>query len=654
MPETHYIEIDEEIISAVSRLRKSGDPENIFVFPKRSLILQSIINLKLLGREAEKLGKKVIVMTQDEQGMRLAEKAGLRTQEYQDAAFREGRQEASARFTVRHGESIPMPALAEPHDGLRRSSEIGSASFYGDSSIAAPRATAPLSSAATTPLSPVSEKRSQTLRVRNMTPPMQTSLNSVRSAPIQPVANQVSPQPLSPQSAAPKLPPRRELPQNDPAQADAVRKEKLRRLFEGRSAGRNTAGVPVAHPAMPEPTSAPKRPRTSSDSGATRGPWLWSALGAVLFAGILIGGYFFLRPEAIVAIEPQSATQSVKLSLVGSVEGASGSNAVMARYVEEEKTIRFSREATGKDLGSAAKANGTITISNAFSEASQPLVATTRFETSDGKLYRLVDGVTVPGAKTEDGKTVPGKIEARVMADQAGTKYNLTTGTFTIPGFKGGPKYDKITAEVKSAFAGGSDDASGAKLSVSQSDLDSAKTAASDEAKKAVISGLAGGLKNGEAALEPSFQVALLGTPVAPTVGAGAETFEYEARFQVKGFIISEAAVREVIDKEKTESGGVVLRPYRYDVNYGAVLANFETKRVDFTVESKVLFRAPLNDAALKSGLLGLDEEGIRSYLAEHPEIKRLQVEFKPKVFIATIPDDPERVTVNILESDNE
>lgn len=654
MPEIHYIEIDEEIISAVSRLRRSGDPENIFVFPKRSLILQSIINLKLLGREAEKLGKKVIVMTQDEQGMRLAEKAGLRTQEYQDVAFREGRQEASARFTVRHGESIPMPAPAELHDGLRRSSEIGSASFYGDSSIAPPRTAAPLSSAVTTPLSPVPEKRLQTLRVRNVTPPMQTSLNSVRNTSMQPVANQVSPQPLHSQPVAPKLSPRQEMPQNDSVQADAVRKEKLRRLFEGRSAGRNPAGVSVARPAAPEPMPAPKRPRTPTDSESARGPWLWSAFGAVLFVGILVGGYFFLRPEAIVAIEPQSATQSVKLSLVGSVEGMSGSNTVMARYVEEEKTIRFSREATGKDLGSAAKASGTITISNAFSEATQPLVATTRFETADGKLYRLVDGVTVPGAKTEDGRTVPGKIDARVMADQPGTKYNLTSGTFTIPGFKGGPKYEKITAEVKSAFAGGSDDASGAKLSVSQSDLDGAKTAASDEAKKAVISGLAGGLKNGEVALEPSFQVALLGTPVAPTVGTGAETFEYEARFQVKGFIISEAAVREVIDKEKTESGGVVLRPYRYDVNYGAVLANFETKRVDFTVESKVLFRAPFDDAALKSGLLGLDEEGIRSYLAEHPEIKRLQVEFKPKVFIATIPADPERVTVHILESNNE
>lgn len=656
MPETHYIEIDEEIISAVSRLRKSGSAENIFVFPKRSLILQSIINLKLLGREAEKLGKKVIVMTQDEQGMRLAEKAGLRTEEYQDSAFRESRQEAAARFTVRHGESIPMPAPVEPHDGLRRSSEIGSASFYGDASIAPSHAHQPLPSPAASPLPPVSEKRPQTLRVRNMTPPLQTSLNSVRSAESSaavtaPRSRELVPPQLA--TASPTL--RRELPKNDPQQAEAVRKEKLRRLFEGRGAAQANPGISAIRPANPEPPIvAAKRPNAAVSLKGSRGPWLWSMFGALLFLGIFIGGYLYLRPEAIVAIEPQSVTQSVKLSLVGAVEGVSGSNMVPARYVEEEKTIRFSREATGKDLGSAAKASGTITISNAFSEASQPLVATTRFETPDGKLYRLVEGVTVPGAKTEDGKTLPGKIDARVMADQAGTKYNLSSGTFTIPGFKGGPKYDKITAEAKGAFSGGSNDASGAKLSVSQSDLDMAKAAASDEAKKAVISSLSGGLKEGEAALEPSFQVALLGTPVAPAVGSGAEMFEYEARFQVKGFVISESAVREIIDREKTESGGVVLRPYRYSVSYGAVLANFETRRVDFTVESKVLFRAPLNDAALKSGLLGLDEEGIRSYLAEHPDIKRLQVEFKPKVFIATIPDDPERVRVNIIESENE
>ena len=57
MPQTFYIENDEEIISVIGRLRRSSDGENYFIFPKRSLVLQSIINLKLLQREAEKLGK---------------------------------------------------------------------------------------------------------------------------------------------------------------------------------------------------------------------------------------------------------------------------------------------------------------------------------------------------------------------------------------------------------------------------------------------------------------------------------------------------------------------------------------------------------------------------------------------------------------------
>lgn len=645
MPETHYIEIDEEIISTVSRLRKSGETENIFVFPKRALILQSIINLKLLGREADKLGKTVVVMTQDEQGTRLAEKAGLRVQEYQETTLREFRQDTSARFTVRHGESIPMPEPAEAHDGLRRSSEIGSASFYGNQPVSSAPSRA-IESPAEPAIGPATiaapEKSLRPLRVRNATAPLQTSLNSMRNpVPTRPVSP-VGPAPQKPTSESDRL-----------SQADVARKERLRRLFEGRASGKNTgasalpsvAAVPVS-----EPPTRSKRPTERAD----RGPWLLTISGVVLLVGAVAGGYFFLRPEAIVAIEPQEATQTVKLSLVGSVDGAGASAAIAARYIEEEKTVRLTRSATGSDAGSGAKASGLITISNAFSDAAQSLVATTRFEMPDGKLYRLVEGVSVPGAKTEDGKTVAGKIDARVIADAAGTKYNVSSGAFTIPGFKGGPKFEKITAEAKSGFTGGSDGNPGAAKSVSASDLDSAKLAATEEAKKSVINGLASGLKEGEVAIEPSFHSSLIGTPVTLAAGSAGDAFEYEARFQVKGFVISEADVKSRIDKQTTESGGIMLQPYRYEVSYGAVLSNFETKRVDLTVESKVLFRAPLNEAALKSGLLGLDEEGIRTYLGDHPEIKRLQVEFKPKVFIATIPTDPERVTVNLLESTNE
>jgi nicotinamide mononucleotide adenylyltransferase len=52
MAQTFFIDSDEEIISVIGYLRKSPEAENYFVFPKRSLVLQSAVNLRLFQREA--------------------------------------------------------------------------------------------------------------------------------------------------------------------------------------------------------------------------------------------------------------------------------------------------------------------------------------------------------------------------------------------------------------------------------------------------------------------------------------------------------------------------------------------------------------------------------------------------------------------------
>jgi hypothetical protein len=639
MAETHYIEIDEEIIGAVGRLRKSSATENIFVFPKRALILQSIINLKLLGREAEKLGKSITVMSQDEQGMRLAEKAGLRIEEYHDTVLREHRQESDVRFTVKHGENIPMPEKPAS-EGLRRSTEIGSSSFYAHQASALPlpekREEIPL--AVSQSAAPVLPQQSdlRSLRVRNMSPPPQTALNSKRDS--RPLPANPSPLPNRMDTVAPSA-------------VSDVRKEKLRRLFQQPAEPSAVSPRPLP-PRLPESSSSQSR---SHESSSQRRSWVWAVVSLSIVVAVVLGGYFFLRPEAIVSVESQAASQMVRLSLFGTADQNSGEESVSVRFINEEKTIRLTRPATGKDLGNAAKAGGMITIINNHSDATQSLVATTRFETSDGKIYRLVEGVTVPGIKNEGGKKIPGKTDARVIADATGMSFNIASGAFKIPGFKGGPKYDSITAEVKSAFIGGGDGTGGNALSIAAADLDSAKDTAAEEAKQAVFSSLRSNLASGEAILEKSFQTAVVGTPVVPSIGTVVQAgFEYEARFQVRGFVISEAGLRGILDQETIESAGVVLKPHSYEIGYGTVLSNFETKRVDFTVESKVFFQAPLNEEKLKEELLGLDEEGIRNFLGTHPEIKRLQVEFKPKVFIATIPEDPNRVVVQFRPPESE
>ena len=52
------------------------------------------------------------------------------------------------------------------------------------------------------------------------------------------------------------------------------------------------------------------------------------------------------------------------------------------------------------------KAVGALTIYNNYSAQAQILVATTRFQSPDGKIFHLVNKTTVPGAKVVNGKIV--------------------------------------------------------------------------------------------------------------------------------------------------------------------------------------------------------------------------------------------------------
>src|SRR5262245_43647295 len=72
-----YLEVDEDITSAIDKLQKlPGDAARIVV-PKRSTMLQSIINLKLLKKAAADSGKELVLVTNDRIATDLAGRVGL-------------------------------------------------------------------------------------------------------------------------------------------------------------------------------------------------------------------------------------------------------------------------------------------------------------------------------------------------------------------------------------------------------------------------------------------------------------------------------------------------------------------------------------------------------------------------------------------------
>lgn len=72
-----YLEADEEITTIADRLRESKQERIMLVVPKRANLLQGLVNLRILKKQAEGLGKSIAIVTTDRVGKNLASQVGI-------------------------------------------------------------------------------------------------------------------------------------------------------------------------------------------------------------------------------------------------------------------------------------------------------------------------------------------------------------------------------------------------------------------------------------------------------------------------------------------------------------------------------------------------------------------------------------------------
>ncbi len=72
-----YIQIDDEITAIYDRLKQLKMKNIYIVVPKRAIVFQSIVNLKILKRKAEDLEKNIYIITNDPNGLLLSKQVGL-------------------------------------------------------------------------------------------------------------------------------------------------------------------------------------------------------------------------------------------------------------------------------------------------------------------------------------------------------------------------------------------------------------------------------------------------------------------------------------------------------------------------------------------------------------------------------------------------
>lgn len=77
MDEIIYLEPDEEITSVIDKIKNAKTSRIGLVVPREATLLQSVVNLRLLSREALALGKEIAIVTADKIGRNLAAQVGL-------------------------------------------------------------------------------------------------------------------------------------------------------------------------------------------------------------------------------------------------------------------------------------------------------------------------------------------------------------------------------------------------------------------------------------------------------------------------------------------------------------------------------------------------------------------------------------------------
>jgi len=403
------------------------------------------------------------------------------------------------------------------------------------------------------------------------------------------------------------------------------------------------------------PSRNTSRPKISSFNGNTEPPapipgtkrskapmWiLWSIILVLVFFSLIIVSSFFSRvtievtpKQAMVVLDGEILNANINAP-TGQLEFG-----LITREIVEEERVTATEVRNIEE-----KASGQITIFNNFGPEPQELVANTRFETPDGKIYRINRAVTVPGKVGEE----PGSIDITVYADEPGADYNIGLTDFTIPGFAGSPRFAGFSARSITEMSGGF---SGNVQTVSESEENRVR-----ESLRQRLQGQA----NTAARLESPDGFILLADTVLThfeSLNLETETGASQAAIREKmiltGILINERQLASFVaqtfinDYRGEEIEIVNLPNLRFSLEGDAEDLDPRTiSSISIEVNGQAHLVWVIDEDSLIDNVRGLSKGDFQSIITRFPSIESLTPRFRPP-WMRTAPDNPDKIKVRI------
>lgn len=365
--------------------------------------------------------------------------------------------------------------------------------------------------------------------------------------------------------------------------------------------------------------------------------------GIILVALVVLYGTL---GNAKIIIRPQKQDLNFTLKVSASITTTSVDtdlNKIPGQRFSDKEEVSDTFLATGQK-NVVQKASGKITIFNK-SFFSQRLVATTRFKTSNGFIFRIPQTVNVPAASKTNSTLKEGSVESLVYADKPGEEYNIGPATFTIPGFEGTPRANDFYAKSDKPMIGG---IIGPSKIITEEDFAKAQEGLTAKLKDKILKSIKS--QSGELKILDSIPIKFNAPITNAKVGDGAENLQMTVGGTADIIAFRESDVLNLIKNYVNKNGDSELLQKDLTITYINPQFSAGNSMFLFDIQIKGRAAARLDTGKILQDIMGMSETTIRGYFGKNKEVESAHIILSP-FWVRNIPKDPAKIKITIVQS---
>ena len=592
-----YIKKDEEIPSIVSRIKSCKEKEIILVVPHDALILNNVLNLKILKKEAESLNKNISVITAN--GNSEAESENVKTK--LDTAIREKKNLVSS--IIKADDISKFKKGADAAASFKESDKFDARSSFEDKN---------------------------SLDLLNDSDNAETGHEKkIKMFDIVKKVNNLD----------------KTGDKGHESDVEKIKNKKADIYQESFEDSDDDVKFQAEEEIVSPAVKTSKRTITILPSLSSK---IVALFIFISFVAVSLAMAFMLpKADISIILKKEIAAYDFEFIADKSLSKIDAvNNKIPAGKIEIVSEESGNYPATGKKHVQE-KASGEITVFNEYSSSPQRIVATTRFlSKTDGKLFRVKEAVTIPGFSRVEGVDVPGQVTIKVYADKIGEEYNIGSDSFHLPGLQGLSKYTSIYARSVKSMSGGMDKE---VTYFSQSDHITAEEKLVKLAKEKNEKDLLNKISENDLLLEGAKKEEKLEVSADIEVGDIADSFQMSVKSEISVFSIARANLDEIINEKinsRLDTNKKLLDNSRsYEV--GEIMMN-EDEKIVIPIHIKQGLIIKVDIEKLKKDIAGKSEAELKSYFSNMSGVKSTDVNLWP-FWVKSIPSSYEKINIGIV-----